>query len=242
MRSLFVVLAAALLAVPVIAELPSGWKDQRDAAAAAMKDVRDSLAKAPAAEKKLHKNQKKAIKAARKSVMDKTGIAKAIVPTLLANGEALMAAALAEEARDPKSEIAKHLRDMVKTYEAMAAVLKKGAKVNARTTEAKAKRSVAAATKNWKKVADTMAVIGQVRADCQTLENYDKTLKTLCPISKAIDAGFASLALGYKALDVAGVPGNARVAERDGLVKSAVELHGTMKTSMQLPDPAKAPT
>ena len=242
MRSIFAVLAAAILAVPVIAELPAGWKDQRDAAAASMEKVRESLAKAPAAEKKMSKAQRKAVKTARKGVLGKTGIAKALVPTLLANGEALVAAALVEEARDPKSEIAVHMRDMAKTYEAIASALKKGAKVNVRTNTDKATRSVAAANKHWKKVADKMADIGQVRADCQTLENYDKTLKALCPMAKAIDAGFASLAKGYAALNVAGVPGKSRVADRDGLVKAAAKLHATMKTGMQLPDPSKAPT
>ena len=242
MRSMFAVLAAAILAVPVIAELPAGWKDQRDAAAASMKKVRESLAKAPAAEKKMNKAQRKAVKSARKGVLDKTGMAKALVPTFLANGEALVAAALAEEARDPNSAVAAHLRDMAKTYEAMAAAMKKGAKVNQKTDAKKAERSIAAANKHWKKVADKMAEIGQVRADCQTLENYNKTLQGLCPLAKAIDAGFASLAQGYKVLNVAGIPGQGRVADRDGLVKSASKLHATMKSGMQLPDPAKAPT
>jgi len=235
------ILLVALVAVPAIGELPANWEAQRSESAAVMSKARNAAADAPKQEKKLNKAIRKHLKTTRKAAMDDTGFGKALVPTFLAVGEALTAAAIDEETRDPKSEVARHMRDMASTYGAMAAMLKKGSKVNARTDGKKALKSIAGTDAAWKKVAAKLAKVGQVRADCQTLENQTAALKKLCPIANALDTGMASLEQAYAVLAEAGIPGKMRVESRDGLVKAAFDTHAKMKTGMKLPDPAAAP-
>ncbi len=228
-----IVVAAVLMALPVLAELGADWTKQREESAAVMKQARGLLAEAPKKEKKLDKKTRKYLSSTRKGFQKSTGFARALVPSLLASGEALTVAAADESKADAKSPIAAHLRDMAATYEALAATLKKGSKIRAGDA-ATAQKSLAKAEKNWKKVAKKLAKIGQVRADCQAAVNQDKALSSMCPITKAIDGAMRSLDQGYEVLAASG--------KRDDMIAAAKTHHSALKTSMQLPDPNAAPS
>jgi len=74
------------------------------------------------------KKTRRYVRKTRKKSQRATGFGEALLPSLLANGEALAVAAADLSQENEKPPGAPHLRDMVATYETLAATLKKRAR------------------------------------------------------------------------------------------------------------------
>lgn len=206
----------------------------------ALADARKAVADAPKLEEKLPSEQLAQLTKARDILKD-TAFGKALAPTFEACSMALLAAAKQEGS--PKEATAL-LKEMGATYCGVAKMFGgfagcKDCKDGDECCEGFCKDMSAAdvAKKANESLANAKKLLEAAQVECKNMtpeqmkqmETLGKTAMEICPRFKAMQKASAALDGAFETLAKMGIPStDAKNATRDGLVRSAMEMHQSM--------------